>query len=231
MKTKKIIFSAFALIVLLIPMYMIFQSEDVLTNGHRHKLRLQGYDPLDPFRGKFLRLRFENRVPYEAGLKEGDIGFVLLEKDTSGFSYFSYVQKNRPSHSDYVEAKVELIYAERASMDFDNLNKFFINEDKAKEAEVILSDYTDMASDKIYLTIRILDGEARIEDIIVKAKTLLNYIESGDHKTFKDDIMKEMMERMERENKLMEDAMREQLEWQEAVDSDEFLPPVIDESN
>ncbi|MES2555658.1 MAG: GDYXXLXY domain-containing protein [Bacteroidota bacterium] len=225
MKTKKIIFAAFALIIVLIPMYLIFQSEDVLTNGHQHKLRLEGYDPFDPFRGKFLRLRFENSIPCESDLKTGDQGFVLLEKDTSGFSHFSFVQKKRPSHSDYVEAKVMMVYGGKAEMDFDNLNKFFINEDKAKEAEEIMADYTRMAPDKIHLTIRVLDGEARIEDIIVKAKKLLDYIASGEHKHFKEDILKEMMERMNSETEALEQQM-EQLEELEQID---FAAPEIDD--
>lgn len=227
MKTKKIIFAAFAFLVLLIPMYLIFQSEEVLTNGHKHKLRLEGYDPFDPFRGKFLRLRFESTIACESDLKVGDQGFVLLEKDTSGYSHFSLVQNERPSHSDYVEAKVKAVYGGKAEMDFDNLNKFFINEDKAEEAEEILRDYTQMAPDKIHLTIRVLDGEARIEDIIVKAKTLLKYIESGDHKTFRDDIQKEMKKRMDQELEALQRQMELLNSQEETI---EFLPPV-EESN
>ncbi|ASS49474.1 MAG: hypothetical protein A3D31_02855 [Candidatus Fluviicola riflensis] len=221
MKTKKIIFAVFALVVVLIPIYLIFQSEDVLTNGHQHKLRLEGYDPFDPFRGKFLRLRFESSVPCESDIKTGDQGFVLLEKDTSGYSHFSMVQKKRPSHSDYVEAKVLMVYSGKAELDFDNLNKFFINEDKAKEAEEILADYTRMAPDKIHMTIRVLDGEARIEDIIVKAKKLLDYIASGEHKHFKDDILKEMMERMNSET----EALERQMEQIEELEQMEFVVP------
>ena len=230
MKTKKIIFAAFALIVLLIPMYLIFQSEDVLTNGHQHKLRLQGYDPLDPFRGKFLRLRFENNIPCDADLAIGDNGYVLLEKDSIGYSHFSFVQKTRPSHSDYIEAKVTMVYGGKADMDFDNLNKFFINEGVAEEAETIMADFTQMAPDKIYMTIRVLDGEVRIEDIIVKAKTLLKYIESGDHKTFREDIQKEMKEQMDKEQEAFEREMQKQLDLMDQQEAVEFLPPV-EESN
>jgi len=232
MKTKKIAFAAFALIVILVPMYLIFQSEDVLTNGHKHKLRLEGYDPFDPFRGKFLRLRFENNIPCDITLAAGDKGYVLLEKDSLGFSHFSFVQKSRPTHSDYVEAETQAVYGGRAEMNFDNLNKFFINEDKAKVAEDILADYTSMAPDKIYMTIRVLDGEARIEDIIVKAKTLLEYIQSGDHKTFKDDVMKEEMKRIEEAQKEMERALEQEFEQldQQQEQTIEFIPPV-EESN
>ncbi len=232
MKTKKIIFAAFALIIVLIPLYLIFKSEDVLKNGHQHKLRLQGYDPMDPFRGKFLRIRFENSVRCETGMKEGDLGFVLLEKDTSGFSHFSYVQKERPPHSDYVEAKIIMVYEGRAELDFDNLNKYFINEDQAGEAEEIIADFTRMAPDKIHLNIRVLDGEARIEDIIVKSKKLLDYIKSGAHKNFEEEMMKEMMEQLNQENMMdLENSLRE-LEELEELDAPEveFIPPVIEET-
>src|SRR3989338_2601520 len=94
MKTKKIIFAVFALVVVLIPIYLIFQSEDVLTNGHQHKLRLEGYDPFDPFRGKFLRLRFESSVPCESDIKTGDQGFVLLEKVRRVILIFQWYRKS-----------------------------------------------------------------------------------------------------------------------------------------
>ena len=193
MKSKKIIFAVFAVLILLVPLYIILNSEDVLENGHRHKIRLRGYDPFDPFRGKYLRLRVDDRLPFTDNLKEGEPVYVLLEKDSLGFSHFSTAVKERPKHTDYIEAQLIFIYETTVQVKIDNLNKYFINEDKAKKAEEVMAEYTRNRPDELYLAIRVLNGETRIEDIFVREKPLLEYLECCYN-----DLIKEELESVER---------------------------------
>lgn len=228
MRNKKLLFAAYGVIILLIPFYLIFQSESILTEGHKHKIRLQGYDPMDPFRGKYLRLSFNNSVPCESGVKMGSNGYVILKKDSLGYSYFASVQAKRPNHSDYIEAKVTFVYANNATIDFDNMNKYFINEDIASEGEEIIGDFTREDPENIWLTIRVLDGEARVEDIIVRSKKLIDYIKSGKHKTFRQDLERKRMQEFERERKRMEREFQQQLEQMEAgEEAIDFAPPEV----
>lgn len=232
MKNKKLLFAAYGLVILLIPLYLIFQSESILTEGHQHKIRLQGYDPMDPFRGKYLRLSFNNSVPCEKGVKMGSPGYVILKKDSLGFSYFASVQSVRPAHSDYIEAEIQMVYGGNAMINLDNMNKYFINEDIASEGEEVIADYTSQAPDKIWLNIRVLDGEARIEDVIVRSKKLIDYIKSGKHKNFERDLERERMKEFERERKRMEAEFRKQMEEIEAPvqeETIEFAPPMIEQ--
>lgn len=178
MKNKKILFGLFALIILSVPLIIILSSEDILENGHRHKLRLQGYDPFDPFRGKFLRLRYNNNVLCEENIKEGDKVYVTLEKDSLGFSSFAYASSEKPNHSDYVYTTVDYISSNNyARIETDNLSKYFINENKAHEAENLLLEYTRNNPDQIYAAIRVLDGEVRLEDIFIEETPLLEFLE------------------------------------------------------
>ena len=193
MKSEKIIFAVFAVLILLVPLYIILNSEDVLENGHRHKIRLRGYDPFDPFRGKYLRLRIEDRLPFTDDLKEGEPVYVLLEKDSLGFSHFSTAVKERPKHTDYIEAQLIFIYETTVQVKIDNLNKYFINEDKAKKAEEVMAEYTRNRPDELYLAIRVLNGETRIEDIFVREKPFLEYLECCYN-----DLIKEELESVER---------------------------------
>jgi len=177
MKSKKLVFAIFACLIVLVPLTIILNSEDVLENGHRHKIRLRGYDPFDPFRGKYLRLSFDDRVPFTDALKEGELVFVLLEKDSLGFSYFSSAVKDRPKHTDYIQAQLKSIYEGKAQVKIDNLNKYFINEDKAAKAEEVMAKFTRNRPNELYLAIRVLDGETRIEDIFIREKPLLAFLE------------------------------------------------------
>lgn len=172
MKSKKIIFGLFALIILIVPAYIIFGSERVLENGHLHKIKLRGYDPFDPFRGKYLRLNFEDFISCDESLQAGDKAFVLLKKDSLGFSYFASAEDTRPDHDDYIEA--ELLYADggMAQIKIDNLTKYFINEHKATQAENLVMEYTREKPNQIYAAVRVLDGEARLDDIYLDEKPL-----------------------------------------------------------
>ena len=177
MKSKKLIFLIFGLVILAVPLFIIFKSEDILENGHRHKLRLQGMDPFDPFRGKFLRLRYDNDVVADPELKEGDNAYVTLEQDSMGFSHFAFAHKNKPDHDNYLMAEIDWIYEGTATIKVDNLTKYFINEDKAYEAELILRDFRQERPEDLYVAVRVLNGEARLEDIFVEETPLLEYLE------------------------------------------------------
>lgn len=173
---KKIGFLVFALVIITIPLYLMLSSENVLENGNRHKIRLEGRDPFDPFRGKFLRLNFDDEIDCFA-CEEGEEVFVLLEKDEDGFSFFSEGVKERPDHFDFFTAKVERAYPGKAIIKLDNLTKYFINEDKAKDAEDVLQSYVRQKPNDVYLAIRVLDGEARLEDIFIEDTPFLEFLE------------------------------------------------------
>lgn len=173
---KKIVFALFALILVLVPLYLIYSSEAILENGHEHKLRFQGYDPLDPFRGKFIRLNYNFEVKCEKGLKEGDFAFVQLEKDSTGFSHFSFVTKHKPKHSDYIKCNVVYTFSDYATIHIENIGKYFINENKAKKAEELLTKFVNENSEDTYASIRVLDGECRLEEVYVNGKPLKEVI-------------------------------------------------------
>ena len=176
--SKKIGFLIFALIILAIPLYLMLTSENVLENGYRHKIQLEGRDPFDPFRGKFLRLNFDDNVEC-FDCEEGDEVYVTLDKNEDGFSYFSFASKDQPDHSDYFKAEVKYTTGTTATLKIDNLSKYFINEDKAKEAEDVLAAYTWQRPEDLYLAIRVLDGEARLEDIFIEETPLLEFLEEN----------------------------------------------------
>lgn len=175
--SKKIIFFVFALVLIAVPIYIIFSSEAILEKGHQHKLHLEGYDPFDPFRGKYLMLNYDFSSPCEEGMKEGDNGYVVLEKDETGFSHFAMVTFQKPNHSDYVKCKVKYVYDNKAEIEVANIGKYFINEAKAKSAEDLLVEAVQGNSEGAYAIIRVLDGECRLEEVYIKGKPLKTYYE------------------------------------------------------
>ncbi|MCG8578174.1 MAG: GDYXXLXY domain-containing protein [Flavobacteriales bacterium] len=174
---KKVAFGLFILVILGIPLFLMIKSEDVLNNGIQHKIQLRGYDPFDPFRGKYIRLNYDNFVKADPTLEVGDIGYVALKKGEDGFSTFDYMHSQPPEGNDYFESIVLSIYDSTASFRTDNISKYFINENKAQEAENVVIDYRRDRPEDIYVAVRVLDGEIRLEDIFVEETPLLDFLE------------------------------------------------------
>ena len=195
MKNKKIIFLFFALAIILVPVYMIVSSEDVLNNGTFYKFRPQARDPFDPFRGKYLRINYDtNSIPTKEKLKRGDKVYVSIGVDEKGFAYFKEAFLKAPKKGDYLPANVR--YAddfrgrgrrvEAALVDSEepmnyisikppnNMCKYFINEDYAQAAE----DAYFKEWKNAYIGVRILDGSARVQDIYLKGKPIMDYLKN-----------------------------------------------------
>ncbi|NVK63805.1 MAG: GDYXXLXY domain-containing protein [Flavobacteriales bacterium] len=200
MTIKKGFFIAFAAIIVLIPVYVALSSQNVLSNGKQYKFKPMAYDPFDPFRGKYLRINYEtNFIPTKFGFDERETIYVSIAEDEEGFAYFEEGFKSPPKDKDYLETTVsfssgadELTRDLERMMDGDedidfedmdtrqrvnikipnNMNKYFINEDDALKAERVL----EKEREHIYIAVRILDGEARLEDIYVHDQPIKKYL-------------------------------------------------------
>lgn len=173
---KKGIFVVFALLLLAIPIFLMIRSEDVLENGVQHKLRLRAYDPFDPFRGKYLRLNYENTVTFDAGLESGDACYVTLKKGEDGYSEFDHMHSEPPETKEYFESRVLRVYEDEGTFKTVHISKFFINESKASHAEDVVQSFQRDKPDEIYVAVRIMEGDIRLEDIFVQETPLLDYL-------------------------------------------------------
>lgn len=199
MRIKKGLFFAFAGIIVLIPVYVAISSQNVLNNGKLYKFKPLAYDPFDPFRGQYLRVNYDtNGIPTNFDFEEGEVVYVSVAKDKQGFAYFEEAFKEPPKGKDYIESKIissglgterrlEMIelmddpdfdiseqdVRQTVSIEIpDNLGKYFINEDDALNAERVLAKERENA----YIAVRILDGQARLENIYVFNQPMLDYL-------------------------------------------------------
>lgn len=191
----------FALLIIAVPVYMAITSESVLTEGNFHKFRLQGRDPFDLFKGKYLRLNYPGLdVPSNDSFKRGEEIYVKIGKDAQGYSFFESGSKRAPKKGDYLKTKVLSTYESARSprmvieqidgveieneeieyknlvqiMIPDHMTKYFINEEYALKGETVLR----RERNKIFVGIRIKDGECRIQDIYVRGKPLMEFLEN-----------------------------------------------------
>lgn len=200
MTIKKGLFFAFATIIVLIPVYVAWNSQYVLNNGKLYKFKPLAYDPFDPFRGKFLRVNYNtDDIPTKHDFEEGETAYVSIGVNEEGFAFFEEAFKRPPTDMDYLKTKIRWSGLESrmkqelrdamedeafdiGDMDIrntvrieipDNMNKYFINEDDALRAERVFQEERD----NIYIGIRILDGEVRLDNIFVYNQPIIEYLD------------------------------------------------------
>ena len=84
----------------------------------------------------------------------------------------------KPSSDDYIKCQVKYVYGDRAEIEIANIGKYFINESKAKRTEAILMKAVENNMNTTYATIRVLDGECRLEEVYVNGKSLKTYFKN-----------------------------------------------------
>ena len=92
MNNKKILLPAFilvALVQLYVPSKMILHREEILDTGKEYKFKTAPIDPTDPFRGKYITLRYDENmveIQNEKDWVRGETIYVFLAKDSDGFA-------------------------------------------------------------------------------------------------------------------------------------------------
>jgi uncharacterized membrane-anchored protein len=79
---RRLIFWALVALQALVPLALIGWNEAALARGTEVTLRTVPIDPLDLFRGRYVRLRYEiSDVPAPPGAEPGDTVYVALRRE------------------------------------------------------------------------------------------------------------------------------------------------------
>lgn len=178
-KNKKILLAIFilvAIVQLYVPIKMIFNNEDVLKTGTEFKFRTAPIDPNDPFRGKYISLRFDDNTTIFYTKEKWTTGeeiYVSIENNEDGFAKIKAISKEKPSNTpNFVKAKVgygifNLQENNRIVIDYP-FNKFFMEETKAYDAEQIYNQTIRERNEKpTYAIVVIKDGNAVLKDVMI----------------------------------------------------------------
>ena len=186
MKHKQIIFVIFivvALIQLFVPVKMILKHEDTLQSGKIFKFKTAPIDPNDPFRGKYIRLNFDEAVSIYQSDKEWDRHekvFVELDTDKDGFAFIKNVSRQKPNNTDaYIKADAYL-----NSLPYNNniriqypFDRFYMEETKAKPAENIYRQPVRRTAKKpAYALVAVKNGNAVIKDVRIDGVSIKDIV-------------------------------------------------------
>lgn len=183
MKTKHILglFVIVALLQASVPLKMIYDSEVTQREGAEYKFRTEPIDPTDPFRGKYITLRFDTDeiATQDSTWVHGEKVFVYIEKDSAGFAKIKEVShKELNTDADYFTATVDyyMAYDQSLRIDFP-FNRYYMEEGKALEAEQAYQRHSANENPKpAYALVAIKEGNAILKDVIVDGIPIREYV-------------------------------------------------------
>ena len=177
---------AFGLMVLFqlaLPGWMIVQHERVLTEGEVFLFRTAPIDPRDPFRGEYVTLNFEAETGQWAAptaSTEGEYmqrsAYAVLEADADGFARITQLTDQPPTGGAFVHVEFMAYGTEgvsRVSLPFD---RYYLEEgDGAATEQMLQPQWTNdtlMQPLPAHAVVRVLHGEAVIEDLVVGGRSI-----------------------------------------------------------
>ena len=167
------IFILAALTQFAVPLSMICKYEKVLRKGEVFRFETAPVDPNDPFRGKYVTLRIKNDSVQNPGhsFSYGEEVFLTVEKDKDGFAYFSKASKEKPATPDYYKTSCEWEDTGKIHVKI-GFDRYYMNEGKAPEAERRYNAGRSKDASPSWVSVRILDGTAVIEDLFINGKSV-----------------------------------------------------------
>lgn len=179
----------------LVPVWKIVSIEIGSRKAPLMLFMVEGYDPYDPMRGRYLRLETRRtiRLKENEGGKEardywnksinGDVIYAILKADSDGVAEITRLVKTLEEAAGEPVLKVKFSWCNmdwinRNSQDESNENditlleyklpfeKYFISESIADEADRLLANARN--DGKAYLAVRILpDGAFAVQDLLI----------------------------------------------------------------
>ena len=187
MNKKKILLLSFFLVVLVqlyVPSKMIWDKEEVLRTGTEYKFRTAPIDPNDPFRGKYITLRFDNNIvntPSEQDWKVGESIYVSMTTDDKGFAKIESVSKERPKEKhEFIKATVRSVLEtnpRRLTIDYP-FDRYYMEESKAYEAEQVYRESNRDTLEVTYALVSIKNGNAVLKDVLIDETSIKEIVKA-----------------------------------------------------
>lgn len=187
MNKKKILLLSFflvALVQLYVPSKMIWDKEEVLRTGTEHKFRTAPVDPNDPFRGKYITLRFDNNLvntPSEDNWKIGESIYVSITTDDKGFAKIEDVSKKKPTENqEFIKATVRSVLEtnpRRLTIDYP-FDRYYMEESKAYEAEQAYRESNRDTLEVTYALVSIKNGNAVLKDVLIDGTSIKEIVKA-----------------------------------------------------
>lgn len=162
---------------------MIGKREATLRAGVPYKFKTRPVDPHDPFRGRYVALRFDEgsaKLDGKEEIKRGAKLFVELHEDADGFAQLGMGSRTRPESGDYIKVRAKYTTGAQSvnvTLPFD---RYYMNESRAPEAERAYWDANRGTNRDTYALVKVLNGMAVTEALYIDGVHVLEYLDKAD---------------------------------------------------
>lgn len=173
MNNKMIVIVTFVAVVILqwlAPVSIIVDKNRVVASGNHFCFKVRPVDPSHPFTGRYLSLKFDqDHLPIKPELKYSPGMNLYLEIDTdeNDFAVVKDISAVPFTHtSDYIQVTLSHWDADNIYIQYP-FEQFYMEENKAKTADLRLSVLLQEPDSKICAMIKILNGASVLEDVFI----------------------------------------------------------------
>ncbi len=177
MKTVRIvIFLVVALAQLSVPASVIWKREHTLRNGRVWKFKTAPADPVDAVRGRYIWLRFAAaEFTQSEQLKTDSSVYAVLRESADGFAEIDHLSTEPISGDNVVKVEPGGWFDGKQHILF-SFNKLWVEEKIAPAAEKAYVENSRRDKQNAYVTVRVRDGDAALEQLYIDNQPLRDYL-------------------------------------------------------
>lgn len=182
MKTMRIaVFIVVALAQLCLPASVLWTRQRTLSQGRVWKFKTAPVDPVDAMRGRYIALRFTaEAIPTSEAPKDGHFAYnsfvyVILKEDADGFAMIDHVSTTPLKGDNVVRAEVDGWWDKAQHVRFP-FNRLWVSEKVAPQAEAVYLANSRRDKQNAYVTVRVRDGDAGLEQLYIDGQPLVDYL-------------------------------------------------------
>jgi GDYXXLXY protein len=185
---RNILFGIVMLVYLWYPYQMIHSQERILKEGTAYRFKTRPVDPVDAFRGRYIVLNYDNlSINYPKAsetFQSGQKVFLSLDKDTSGYAFFSNIHPAAPTEGDYISAACSYTEENQVYVSVpETMQQFFLNETIAPEAERMYNQLNNLQLSgdtvHVYIDAKVFNGEILLEELYFDNQPVETYIRTN----------------------------------------------------
>ena len=176
-----LIFILVALAQLAVPAMLAWGRIQTLTHGRVWKFRTAPIDPEDAIRGRYVALRFAAESFSAPGraesdqIAEGSTVYVVLKEDANGFAQVDHVSSTELKGDNVVKAR-NGYSSETTQKVWFPFDTYWVTEKSAPAAETAYRENSRRGKENAYVTVRVRDGDAALEQLYIDNQPLADYL-------------------------------------------------------
>jgi uncharacterized membrane-anchored protein len=176
---RKILFGVLAVGLLAVLFKFVWDQEQILKKGKDFNFKIEPFDPSDPFRGKYLNIRFsEDHLNYVDNANDFQVGetVIAILKQDELFANVIDLQKTPPlSTQDYIYVKIKRIEDTNIVYFEYPFSKYFFEESKSDTLAKIFQTTLQNTDTKNYAIVTVKDGKGVMKDIYLDNQPIQSY--------------------------------------------------------